>query len=610
MSEQQFDMFGEIELPIFDSNSIINGEVEEEELFYTEVKKKKSKPKSRVVDIDFTKGVEVKLLEATSIDINDVIPETKFKYDGILVGGCENSVKVQKNLFWIRSVLESIIGKDIIAKYDIKVESDKTIKYVIPISGGADSCGVAMVLRALFPNIPFIFVFTDTMAETPDLYYQLERMEKYLGIRINRVQPEHGLYQLIEKNNGFAPSQKARYCTTALKIEPMLEVMADNYYCENTEVHQYVGIRFDEDRGAMVAEDKGIYTHMPYMNLKMTKSDVYRLLDSTVGLPDFYKYRTRSGCVGCFFMRRSEKTAQLYWKPDEFAFVASKEKITANDRAKYGLHWNEKYRKAVFEPQFSVGFSKSNQLYFVPEFVDVRTRGNESFSLTSEADRSREKIFIGVAMYTPSFNYIYDNHMVYKTELAVYSFRKHNLVDQMVTWYEHERTNYLLKGFDTVESLEKDINLVCFEIDLPGDLGRAIKSRTDEGSFTNAQGEAYAQIEVITRIAHTVLTYERTRQEFNEYKKHLPEDDTQDRFVLSYLEGLALDLKEKLEHQTRLMNMLGLPAVKAHPIDTPTADELEEIALKRLMNKAKRKGKEKPEEQNMEAIQACTICSL
>lgn len=599
--EEQFDMFG-------GTDDFVEANHADNEVDTVVPIKKKSK--ARTSTIDFTQGVPAKVLEPTVLALSSVIPETKFKYEGILVSGCDNSVKVMKNLHWIRTVLESIIGKDIIDKFSIDVDTDKKVKFVIPISGGADSCGIAMIMRALFPNVDFIFVFTDTMAESPDLYYQLEKMEEYLGIRINRIQPEYGLYQLIDKNNGFMPNQKARYCTADLKIKPMLQVMADNYYQEDTEVHQYVGIRFDEDRGAMVAEDKGIYTHMPYMNLKMTKSDVYRLLDATVGLPDFYKYRTRSGCIGCFFMRRSEKTAQLYWKPDEFAYVASREKITANDRAKYGLHWHDEYRKAVFEPGFSLGFTKSQQLYKVPDFVDVRTRDKDNFDLMSQADKSREKIFVGVAMYTPDIVMGCNNHMVYKTELAVYSFRKHNLVDQMNTWYEHERTNYLLKGFDSVEDMERDINLVCFEIDLPSDLGKAIKSQTDEGSFTNAKGEAYAQIEVITRIAHTVLTFERTYQDFKEHEKFLPEDESQDPLLMSYMEAFALSLKKDYEHQKRLMNMLGLPAITAHHIDTPTADDLEEMALRRLMNKAKRKGKEKPEDANMEAIQACTVCSM
>lgn len=589
----------EVQLGMFDDQPQL-GMFEDEQEVVVEVIKA---PKPAKQLINYADGVDTKLLEVKKIDIETLVGTHSDTYNGVLVEGVKNSVQVTKNLFWIRSVLKNIIGEDLMREFSILQKSDKRIRYVIPISGGADSTGIALILRALFPEIPFTFVFTDTLAESPDLYYQLERVEEYLGIKINRIVPKLGLYQSIEDKNGFMPNQKARWCTPELKIVPMLKVMEENYDPESVVVHQYVGIRFDENRGAMVAEDKGIYTHMPYMNLRMSKSDVYRLLNETVGLPDFYRYKTRSGCMGCFFMRRSEKSAQLFHKPDEFAFVSSKEKITYNDRAKYGLYWNDTYRKAVFKPGFSVPFSNSRLLYSVPEFVDVRTRNEPMMSLQPDANPLRERIFVGVAMYAPRSNYGCNNHMVYKTEFAVYSNRKHNLVDQMLTWYAHERTNYLLKGFDSPEEMEQDINLICFELELPADLGKALKSKTDEKSFTNSKGEAYAQIECITKIAHTVLTYERTLQDFNEYKRYLPTEPNEFD-VYSVNEDLAMQLQKDLTHQTEIMKMLNLPSVVAHKIETPSEREL--LLRERKRGKNKKKGGEK----NMEAVEACTICSI
>ena len=45
--------------------------------------------------------------------------------------------------------------------------------YVVPISGGSDSTGMAILMRCLFPETPFIFVFCDTKAESEDLYQNL-----------------------------------------------------------------------------------------------------------------------------------------------------------------------------------------------------------------------------------------------------------------------------------------------------------------------------------------------------------------------------------------------------------------------------------------------------
>ncbi|MDE0471860.1 MAG: hypothetical protein OXH57_07960, partial [Ekhidna sp.] len=58
------------------------------------------------------------------------------------------------------------------------------------------------------------------------------------------------------------------------------------------------------------------------------KEDVYRILEeSGVGLPDYYKWRTRSGCYFCFFQRKSEWVGLLEQHPDLFELAKSYEKF-------------------------------------------------------------------------------------------------------------------------------------------------------------------------------------------------------------------------------------------------------------------------------------------
>ncbi len=47
--------------------------------------------------------------------------------------------------------------------------------------------------------------------------------------------------------------------------------------------------------------------------------DVFQILEeSGLGLPDYYKWRTRSGCYFCFFQRKSEWVGLLEQHPDLF----------------------------------------------------------------------------------------------------------------------------------------------------------------------------------------------------------------------------------------------------------------------------------------------------
>lgn len=74
-----------------------------------------------------------------------------------------------------------------------------TDAYLLPVSGGADSTYLAILLHEMFPGFPFQMVFTDTGAEEPEIYETLDKLEQYLGKEIARVLPDQGLYELIDR---------------------------------------------------------------------------------------------------------------------------------------------------------------------------------------------------------------------------------------------------------------------------------------------------------------------------------------------------------------------------------------------------------------------------
>jgi len=68
--------------------------------------------------------------------------------------------------------------------------------YLLPVSGGGDSAALAILLHTMFPEIPFRMVFTDTLAEEPEIYDVLDRLERYVGRKIERIVPEKGLFEI------------------------------------------------------------------------------------------------------------------------------------------------------------------------------------------------------------------------------------------------------------------------------------------------------------------------------------------------------------------------------------------------------------------------------
>lgn len=239
---------------------------------------------------------------------------------------------------------------------------------VISISGGKDS--TALWLLALEKETPNLkVVFADTGHEHPKTYEYVEYLESKLG-DIHRVKPnfgerienkrkyvdtkwrEEGIAEEIINNalsvlhptgvpmldlaiwKGRFPSTRARFCTTELKVIPIMEQIYMPLFEEGKHVISWQGVRADESLArANLTEyepmPEGFDVYRPL--LKWTAQDVFEMHDK-YGIdpnPLYKEGMARVGCMPCINSGKHEifEIARRY--PEEIKRVAEWERIVA-----------------------------------------------------------------------------------------------------------------------------------------------------------------------------------------------------------------------------------------------------------------------------------------
>lgn len=211
------------------------------------------------------------------------------------------------------------------------------IRHIIPISG-KDSLCTAIVQRQAEPR-QYEYLFNPTGSELPEVFEWLEKVEVFLGSKIQHVGRD--LQTIIAENNYFLPSRMARYCTRQSKIEPMLEFIGDD------EAEIYFGIRADEDRkGFSNLWSPNISCNYPLKKAGIGINEVYKIINqhglkppvffwerlydavkSALGfdpknnLPEWlfdslFAWRSRANCFHCFNQRQYEITGLWEHHPE------------------------------------------------------------------------------------------------------------------------------------------------------------------------------------------------------------------------------------------------------------------------------------------------------
>jgi 3'-phosphoadenosine 5'-phosphosulfate sulfotransferase (PAPS reductase)/FAD synthetase len=224
-------------------------------------------------------------------------------------------------------------------------------KHVLGLSGGKDSAALALYMAENFPEIDIEYFFTDTGSELPEAYDFLKKLEKKLQknilwldpvLRFNRNNDEGSQFkELLKEYNNFLPSAKARWCTIEMKIRPFEKWIAPTLK-KGGRVISYIAIRADENRQGYKTTNPAMEAIFPLADAGIDKEGVlYILKNAGVGLPEYYEWRSRSGCTFCFYQQKIEWIRLKDRHPEAFKEAQLYEKMATESESKFTWCENE-----------------------------------------------------------------------------------------------------------------------------------------------------------------------------------------------------------------------------------------------------------------------------
>lgn len=407
----------------------------------------------------------------------------------------------------IRALFEKHVDASALQEYRLP-QVDTSTRVIVGLSGGADSSVLAMFAAIyLAPHYRKIsYIFTDTKAEPESAYDTLERLEVLLGIEIQRLTPEKGLFELIDQFNGYLPSGQARWCTRELKVEPLLSLLkgiGEGAYVS------LAGIRYDEsDRDGISFQYSMEHAHsaFPFVDLKLTKTAVFDILQGSIGIPETYAYRSRSGCYSCFFQRNTEIIGMMLNAPSDYALTEAREKLSAEDDAR----WRD-----VPVALSDLGI---NAYYPVPAFVDIRSPVQHPTKQPPKCKAASQlpiedmfgghgdetiDLFAAFALYVEPMLGLFGGRDftpgVYHQQFITLSTSIEGLRSALGTYYSFRKTTPMPQ-YDV-----DDLKIVIAQVRFPA--GAIDTKPPGAGSFTWKSSFAYKQLRHLVK--HCQLTLER-----------------------------------------------------------------------------------------------------
>ena len=239
---------------------------------------------------------------------------------------------------------------------------DTNVWHVLGLSGGRDSAALAVYMRQNHPDREIDYFFTDTGKELPEVYDFLGKLEGFLGKPIIRLNPDRDFDFWLKQYNNYLPSPQSRWCTRQLKLRPF-EAWVRPELKKGRTVYSYVAIRADEEyREGYSSKHGNLIVRLPFKDAGIDKAGVLDLLDgSGLGLPDYYKWRTRSGCTFCFFQQKIEWVRLKEEHPAAFEEAKSYEKTAVEHGSPFTWSQGESLNELEQPDRMSIIKGEHNQ---------------------------------------------------------------------------------------------------------------------------------------------------------------------------------------------------------------------------------------------------------
>ena len=218
------------------------------------------------------------------------------------------------------------------------IPSDAPVRHILSLSGGKDSTALAIYMRDKVPGMEY--VFCDTAKELTETYDYLDRLEVYLGQPIVRLKTDRQRLHVTS-------ICMAGYCRMlAFAGVQKLKIRAFERYVGDETVINYIGISADENRTGNISSKPNLTSRYPFKEDGIYKQDVARIFEeSGLGFPDYYKWRSRSGCYFCFFQQRVSGWA--FWKT--ILNCLKKPKTYEKEDAETGRSYTWNQRKSLIQ---------------------------------------------------------------------------------------------------------------------------------------------------------------------------------------------------------------------------------------------------------------------
>jgi hypothetical protein len=181
------------------------------------------------------------------------------------------------------------------------------------------------------------------------------------------------------------PSPKTRWCTRQLKIRPFEEWVRPSL-AAGDRVTTYVAIRADEDyREGYASTHANLSVRLPLREFGIDKAGVIEILEASgVGLPDYYRWRSRSGCTFCFYQQKIEWVRLMTEHPWAFEEAKTYEKTAVEHGSPFTWSQGESLEEMARPERIAEiradherrverlrGRIKANPLRAAPEMMDL-----------------------------------------------------------------------------------------------------------------------------------------------------------------------------------------------------------------------------------------------